>query len=236
MTLNRSDLPLQARSCRCGRPLDVLGHHRAACANAGVLGCRGWVLENVAARVCREAGGRVRTNLAVRDMDLGAHVQLDGRRLEIVVEGLPLWGGSQLALDTTMVCPLSRDGVAQRGTATTDGKSLARARRRKERTYPELIGEHGRARFVVLGVGGRWSAETNVFLRSLAAAKGAPLWLGEQVRAAWLRKWQGLLGCAAARSFSCSLLDGPVASGADGAIPSMSTVLSEARYSYEFGC
>ena len=28
-------LPLHARSCRCGRPLDVLGHHRAACANAG---------------------------------------------------------------------------------------------------------------------------------------------------------------------------------------------------------
>ena len=142
-------------------------------------------------------------------------------------------GGSQL-VDTTMVYPLSRDGVAQRGSATTDRKSLARARRRKERTYPELTGEHGRARLVVLGVevGGRWSAETSVFLRSLEAAKarGAPPWLGEQVRAAWLRRWQGLLGCAAARSFGCSLLDGPVASGADGAIPSMNTVLSEARY------
>ena len=95
----RLPLPLQARSCRCGRPLDVLGHHRAACANAGVLGRRGRVLENVVACVWREAGGRVRTNLAVRDMNLGAHVQLDGRRLEIVVDGLPLWGGSQLAVD-----------------------------------------------------------------------------------------------------------------------------------------
>ena len=108
----RLPLPLQARSCRCGRPLDVLGHHRAACANAGVLGRRGWVLENVAARVCREAGGRSLS-----------------------------WQWTP----TTMVCPLSRDGVAQRGTATTDGKSLARARRRKEMTYPELTGEHGRA-------------------------------------------------------------------------------------------
>ena len=62
--------------------------------------------------------------------------------------------------------PLSRDGVAQRGTVTTDGKSLARARGRKERTHPELTGEHGRARLVVLGVRGRWSAETSVFLRS----------------------------------------------------------------------
>ena len=86
-----------------------------------------------------------------------------------VVDGLPLWGGSQLAVDT----PLTRDGVAQRGTATTNGKSLARARRRKELTYPELTGEHGRARLVVMGVevGGRWSAETSVFLRCLAAAK-----------------------------------------------------------------
>ena len=37
------------------------------------------------------------------------------------------------------------------------------------------------------------------------------------------------IGCAAALSFSCSLLDGPVASGADGA---MNTVLSEARYAW----
>ena len=56
--------------------------------NAGVLGRRRWVLENVAARVCREAGDRVRSNLAVRDMDLGAFNQLDGRRLEILVDGL----------------------------------------------------------------------------------------------------------------------------------------------------
>ena len=49
----RLPLPLSARTCRCGRPLDVLGHHRAACGTAGVLGRRGWVLENVAARVCR---------------------------------------------------------------------------------------------------------------------------------------------------------------------------------------
>ena len=43
------------------------------------------------------------------------------------------------------------------------------------------------------------------------------------------RRWQGLLGCAAARAFSCSLLD--VASpGGDGATPSMNAVLGEARY------
>ena len=63
-------LPPSSRSCRCGRPLDVLGHHRAACAEAGVLGRRGHALESAAARICREAGARVGTNIMVRDMDL----------------------------------------------------------------------------------------------------------------------------------------------------------------------
>ena len=35
-------LPLSSRTCRCGRPLDVLGHHRAACSRAGVLASRGF--------------------------------------------------------------------------------------------------------------------------------------------------------------------------------------------------
>ena len=51
-----------------------------------------------------------------------------------------------------------------------DGVALAAARRRKERTYPELTGQFGRARLVVLAgeVGGRWSDETQAFLRQLA--------------------------------------------------------------------
>ena len=36
--------PFTERSCRCGLPLDSLGHHRAACARAGVLGKRRWAL------------------------------------------------------------------------------------------------------------------------------------------------------------------------------------------------
>ena len=58
-------LPLCARWCRCGRLLDSHGHHRAACAHAGMLSRRGYALENVVARICREARGSVRTNLMV---------------------------------------------------------------------------------------------------------------------------------------------------------------------------
>ena len=41
----RLPLPLTARVCRCGRLLDVFGHHRSACIVAGVLGRRGFPLE-----------------------------------------------------------------------------------------------------------------------------------------------------------------------------------------------
>ena len=70
------------------------------CAMAGVLGSRGFALESAAARVCREAGGRVSANVRVQDMDLAAPNPLDNRRIEVVVDGLPLFHGAQLAMDT----------------------------------------------------------------------------------------------------------------------------------------
>ena len=41
--------PFIARLCQCGRPLDLCGHHRAACARVGVPGRRGFALETAAA-------------------------------------------------------------------------------------------------------------------------------------------------------------------------------------------
>ena len=35
------------------------------------------------------------TNIPVREMDLAAHHNLDGRRLEVVADGLTLWHGAQ---------------------------------------------------------------------------------------------------------------------------------------------
>ena len=104
-------LPLTARFCRCGIPLDSRGHHSAACARVGVLGRRGHALETVTVRICREAGGRVTT---------------DARRLEVVVDGFPLCGG------TTIMSTFHANGEARR--AHEDGAALSAARRRKERT------------------------------------------------------------------------------------------------------
>ena len=80
--------------------------------------------------MCREAGGRVTLNVRVSDLDLpprGAH---DQRRLEVVADGLPLFHGAQLAIDSTMVSPVRGDGRPGPQCARVDGAA------RKETTLP----------------------------------------------------------------------------------------------------
>ena len=50
------------------------------------------------------------TNVMIRDMDLPVPEARGGRRIEIVADGLPLFGGAQLAVDVTLVSPLHCDG------------------------------------------------------------------------------------------------------------------------------
>ena len=200
----------------CGRPLDAYGHHRAACARVGVLGRRGYAVENVAARICREAGGRVTTNAFLRDLDLD--LPRGGRRLEVVVDGLPLFGGAQLAVDTTLVSALHGDGTARRRAADEDGVVLAVARRTKEARYPELVGPRARAR--------RWSGETHRFVSLLARAKArSEVWLlRRRAEQAWRLRWGSLLSCTVARAVAQSLLELLGASGADGDMPPLHEV------------
>ena len=154
----------------------------------------------------------------VRDMDLAAPNPGDARRLEIVADGLPLFGGVQL-IDTTLISSLHCDGMARPGTANTDGAALTAARRRKERTYSELVGR-GRARLVVSTgeVGGRWSTETMSFLSQLAKAKTRhePRILRRRVQQAWRSRWQAILSCAVAKAFARSLLEVRAVVAADG--------------------
>ena len=155
--------------------------------------------------MCGERGGRVSSNVFLRDMALDT-VQADGRRLEVVVDGLPLFRGAQLAIDTTLVSPLRGDGQPHRRCADVDGAALDEARRRKERTYPELCERHSRARLVVLAaeVGGRWLDEAADFLKQLAKAitRGVPFVLQVRTRQAWQMRWSSLLACSSARAFA----------------------------------
>ena len=96
----------------------------------------------------------------------------DARRIEVVANGLPLWHGSQLALDATIVSPVTRSGEAHPRADTQPGWAANNAARRKRRdTYPELTRAR-RCRLVVIGieVGGRFGDEAASFLRLLAAA------------------------------------------------------------------
>ena len=188
-------------------------------------------MESAAARVCREGGARVTTNVLVRDMDVAANPG-DARRLEVVADGLPMF-----SLRSTprwsppcgvTVPPLPRS-------ANVDGAALQAARRRKERgAYPELAGPRGRARLVVLAgeVGGRWSEETRDFLNQLARGKvrHEPAVLKRRVQQAWRMRWQAILSCSAAKAFAASLLEMRGGWGADGDTPPSHEVESTHRY------
>ena len=117
------------------------------------------------ARVCRDAGARVARNVRLAD----------ARRIEVVANGLPLWHGSQLAIDATIVSPLTRFGDAHPRADVDPGCALAAAARRKRhQTYPELARAR-RCRLVVVGVevGGRFGSEAVQLLRLLARHKAA---------------------------------------------------------------
>ena len=138
--LRSQHLPFSPHSRPAGSRRLNLSHSASCCADAsdsqspsplasgaGVLGRRGFALEVAAAQVCREAGVRVSTNQFVRDLDLGEFNGLDGRRLEVIADGLSLWRGAQLAIDTTLVSPLHRDGTARRA-ADRNGVALEQER------------------------------------------------------------------------------------------------------------
>eukprot|EP00439_Symbiodinium_sp_Y106_P014070 s4384_g2.t1 len=127
----------------------------------------------------------------------------DDRRIEAIANGLPLWGGTQLAVDTTLVSPRTSARAPRRSSDTNAGAALAEARRSKERTYSEF-GRAARCRLVVLGIEvcGRWSAN---FVRLLARARARHATPLQRV-AAFVGRWSRLLTVAATRSFGTSLL------------------------------
>ena len=227
----RLPLPLTSARCRCRAHLDPCGDHLAACPRSGILRARGGPLERAAARVCREAGAAVALNVLVRDLNVDPARQ-DDRRIEVIANGLPLWGGAQLAVDTTLVSPLTAAGLPRRAGGRTAGAALLTARRAKERTYPELCRSNRcRLTVIALEIGGRWSAEAATFVRLLARcrARSAPPPSRAAAISAFTLRWSALLSFAAARSFAASLLSLPLTGTAnvDGELPPLSDILAD---------
>ena len=61
---------------------------------------------------------------------------MDGRRIEVIVDGLSLARVLLLWTPTTLVSPLHGDGTARRHAATMSGVGLKAGRRAKETTNP----------------------------------------------------------------------------------------------------
>ena len=144
--------------------------------------------------VCREAGSRVTRNVGLADMNLDEPVA-DGRRLDIVANGLGLYHGQQLAIDTTCISPTTRAGEPHPGAAADN------AHHRKRRRCPELTRAR-RCRLIVFAieVGGRWGSEALQITRSLAQARAAeaPPWLRAAAPNAWLTRWPAIIIAVAA--------------------------------------
>ena len=111
------------------------------------------------ARVFREAGARVSENVFLRDTSLPGIDAADGRRLEVVASGLPLYRGTPLGIDASMVSPLHADRTTWARAADEDAVAIQRAEDLKARTYPGLRGSTSlRLVTVACEVGGRWSS------------------------------------------------------------------------------
>ena len=148
----------------------------------GVLGRRGYALESAAARICREAGARVSTNVSGAAACRTSAALRSSQKVSLRSTA-PSWPSTQPSC-----LPLRADGVPHRRCADESGAALVTVRRREERTYPELSGESGRAKLVVLA--GEIGCRSHAFALSGAAYR-----------------WGSMLACAAARAFASSLLD-----------------------------
>ncbi len=83
--------------------------------------------------MCREGGALVHTNVFVRDLNLPRIRAQDGRRIEVIANGLPMHHGAQVAIDATIVSPVRADGLPVAGSAARGGGALGGARGREER-------------------------------------------------------------------------------------------------------
>ena len=121
-------------------------------------------MEKALVRILREGGARVRENVTL--YDAGVEVDpADGRNVEIVATGLPIFQGIPAAIDTTMVSPLHCDGSAFPRADRRAGVALGRARAAKEDVYPELLdGSRLRLLVAAVEVGGRMNRELKQLL------------------------------------------------------------------------
>ena len=176
-----------------------------------MLGRRVYPLEVAAAQVCREGGARVSTNVYVRDMDLAAFNSLDSRRLEVVADGLTLFGGPsspQTQLSSRSCTETGPPGGGLHTSMARHWKSHGAGRSAHTRNWQVTKGGPAWWCWPLKWVDGGTPRPAQ-FISALAKARSSsvPEILQARVEAAWLGRWSAILACRAARAFTLSLLD-----------------------------
>ena len=128
-------------------------------------------MERMLAQIFREGGARVRLNQFVRDLNVPAVSVQDQRRIEVIAKGLSLHRGKQIAIDTTLVSPLSTEGALRFQSNLYDA-AIQDAIRWKRHTYSDMLATR-RCHLLVAAIetGGRWNVEFSNFIRHLAKFK-----------------------------------------------------------------
>ena len=147
---------------------------------------------------------------------------------------MPLWNGAQLAIDTTMVSQFEATALLVQG----QPRSMARPWTLPERGRPEDTRNCPEST-----AGPAWSSLTQKSVadgpqRPPRSCAASPLPRPEMLPLPWEAVFvlrgsavgKGMLGCAVARAFTESLLEGPATGGVDGPTPSMNDVLGDARF------
>ena len=110
------------------------------------------------------------TNTPLTDLNIEHSTRPDDRRMEVLVNGLTLWGGTPLAKNTALVSALTRDGQPRRRAGRFARGSVA-GRKEGGRNGPARNSSGAIAAdpwCSELKPGGRWSQKTSTFVTRLA--------------------------------------------------------------------
>ena len=192
--------------------MDPYGVHLLSCMRSGAVQRRAASLERAFMGICVEARGRCRWKPLVRDLNfVGPGVLLaaeDTRQLDFACFGLSVLGGLPLAVDATIVSPISAEGVPHPGCARDAGEVFASAEAAILRDYGD-VARGGRATLLCLAssVGGRWNPATHGLLHALVEdrARQQPAVLRRSVALALTRRWWAVLSIARDEALAASL-------------------------------
>ena len=128
----RMPRPLAPQRCRCGGALDEYGDHRSACCvrSGGDAGAASWAAgasrgphlpRGRGTRRCEHSVARLEPKKKNLDLPAG-----DARRIEVVANGMPIWRGVQVAVDTTPVSRSSATDERAQGAMCREWRSSKR--------------------------------------------------------------------------------------------------------------